>query len=73
MIKREIQFHASKFNIKLKWVLEPVCCKKQQKKFLTSYWFVELGTSEDSEWYKIDPGWSGESLGPSIIMQSSKD
>ena len=21
--------------------LEPVCCKKQQKKFLTSYWFVE--------------------------------
>ena len=22
-------------------VLEPVCCKKQQKKFLTSYWFVE--------------------------------
>ena len=24
------------------WVhLEPVCCKKQQKKFLTSYWFAE--------------------------------
>ena len=22
-------------------LLEPVCCKKQQKKFLTSYWFVE--------------------------------
>ena len=21
--------------------LEPVCCKKQQKKFLTSFWFVE--------------------------------
>ena len=21
--------------------LEPVCCKKQQKKFLTSYWFAE--------------------------------
>ena len=21
--------------------LDPVCCKKQQKKFLTSYWFVE--------------------------------
>ena len=36
--------------------LEPVCCKKQKKKFLTSYWFVEQGTSEDSEWYKIDPG-----------------
>ena len=43
--------------------LEPVCCKKQQKKFPTSYWFVEYGTSEDSDWYKIDPGWSGESLG----------
>ena len=28
-------------------LLEPVCCKKQQKKFLTSYWFVD---SEDSEW-----------------------
>jgi hypothetical protein len=39
------------------YVLEPVCCKKQQKmEFLTSYWFVEYGTSEDSEWYKIDPG-----------------
>ena len=24
---------------------------------------MEKGTSEDSEWYKIDPGWSGESLG----------
>ena len=22
-------------------LLEPVCCKKEQKKFLTSYWFVE--------------------------------
>ena len=43
-------------------MLEPVCCKKQQKKFLTSYWFVEEGTSEDSDWYKFDPGWSGESL-----------
>ena len=21
--------------------LEPICCKKQKKKFLTSYWFVE--------------------------------
>ena len=24
---------------------------------------MEYGTSEDSEWYKIDPGWSEESLG----------
>ena len=22
-------------------VLEPVCCKKQQKKILTSFWFAE--------------------------------
>ena len=32
--------------------LEPVCCEKQQKKFLTSFWFVEQGNSEDSKWYK---------------------
>ena len=25
----------------LKIALEPVCCKKAKKKFLTSYWFVE--------------------------------
>ena len=43
--------------------LERVCCKKQKKKFVTSYWFVEQGTSEDSKWYKIDPEWSGESFG----------
>ena len=30
--------------------LKPVCCKEQQKKFLTSYWFAEYRTSEDSEW-----------------------
>ena len=30
---------------------------------MTSYWFVEYGTSEDSARYKIDPEWSGESLG----------
>ena len=23
------------------YILDPVCCKKQQKKFLTSYWFVK--------------------------------
>ena len=41
-----------------KWTtsLEPVCCKKQQKKVLTSYWFVQQGTSEGSEQYEIDPG-----------------
>ena len=60
------------YKLTIRWIsspyfsvlfLEPVCCKKQQKKFLTSYWFVEYGTSEDSEWYKIDSGWSGKSLG----------
>ena len=25
------------------------CCKKQKKKFLTSYWFAEFGTSEGPE------------------------
>ena len=29
--------------------VEQVCCKKQQKKFLTSYWFTEQGTSEGPE------------------------
>jgi hypothetical protein len=32
------------------YVVEPVCYKKHQKKFLTSYWFI------DSEWYEIDHG-----------------
>ena len=35
-------------------LLEPVCCKKQQKKFLTSYWFVEQGTSERPEGFQAD-------------------
>ena len=35
--------------------LEPVGHKKQQKKFLTAYWFVEQGTSEKFGWHKIDP------------------
>ena len=30
--------------------------RNSKKKFLTSYWFVEQGTSEDFEWFKIDPG-----------------
>ena len=38
-------------------LLEPVCCKKQQKKFLTSYWFEEYGTSEGPEWFQIDCIW----------------
>ena len=28
-------------------ILELVCCKKQQKKFLTSYWFAERGPLKD--------------------------
>ena len=31
--------------------LVPVCFKKQQKKFLTSYWFFEYGTSEIDEFW----------------------
>ena len=32
---------ASEDAYKQRGWLESVCCKKQQKKFLTSYWFVE--------------------------------
>ena len=39
------------------YVLEPVCCKKQQKKFLTSCWFAELGNSEGTEWFETDCIW----------------
>ena len=42
--------------------LEPVCCKKRQKKFMTTYWFVEYGISKASEWYKIVPKWLRGSL-----------
>ena len=50
--------------------LELVCCKKQQKKFLASYWFVEQGTSEHSEGYKIDPGitWHEHIYNPNMTM-----
>ena len=48
------------------YVLEPVCCKKQQKKVPDQLLVCEIGVL----WrfwmvYKIDPGWSrsGESLG----------
>ena len=34
-------------------MLEPVFCKKWQKKFLTRNWFGEQGKSEGSEWYLI--------------------
>ena len=29
--------------------LEQVCCKKREKKYLTSYWFAKLATSEGAE------------------------
>ena len=35
--------------------LEPVCCKKWQKKFMNSYWFRKEGISRGFEGYKIDP------------------
>ena len=31
----------------IKLVLEPVCCKKQQRKFLTNYWFAK-----GPEWFQ---------------------
>ena len=43
-----IDFYTQYISIVLRDLhLEPVCCKMQQKKFLTSYSFVEQGTSED--------------------------
>ena len=27
--------------LSVKWTLEPVCCKKQQKRFLTINWFAK--------------------------------
>ena len=37
--------------------LEPVSCKKQQKKKVSDHLLVcEIGIPEDSEWYEIDPG-----------------
>jgi hypothetical protein len=38
--------------LELKYLIEPVYYK-WQKEYLTSYWFVEKGTSEGSEWYQI--------------------
>ena len=35
-------------------LLEPVCYKKRQKKFMTSYWFGKEGISRGFEWYEID-------------------
>ena len=49
-------------NSSLKKYQSRFAVRNSKKKFLTNYWFVEYGTSEDSEWYKIDPGWSGESF-----------
>ena len=34
--------------------LEPVCCKKQQEKFLTKYWFAEQGISEGPRLFQTD-------------------
>ena len=37
---------------------------RNKKKVLTSYVLVcGIETSEDFEWYKIDPGWSSKSFG----------
>ena len=41
------------------WVLEPFENIVLQKKvpYQNTYWFVEYGTSESSEWYQIGPKW----------------
>ena len=39
-------------------LLEPSCCKKQQKKSQPRNWFGELGTSGGSERYQIGPKWA---------------
>ena len=49
--KKDLNFHSRNRY------LEPVYCKKQQKKFLISYWFAELGTSEGPEWFQTDCIW----------------
>ena len=36
-------------------ILEPVCCKKQQKAVPELLLVCGIGTSVDSEWFKIDP------------------
>ena len=39
------------------WPTNPGCCKKQQRKFMSSYWFAEWGTSEGPEWFQTDCIW----------------
>ena len=39
---RKVRLVIDTTSIKVR-ILEPVCCKKQQKKFLTSYWLVDRG------------------------------
>ena len=43
------QMRINWYQDKGKFLLEPVFCKKRQKKCMTSYWFGEQGTSEGSE------------------------
>ena len=54
-----LEYQVWVYTIRLIFVLnqlQPVCCKEQQKRLLSSYWFAEEGTSESSEPYDIDPG-----------------
>ena len=55
-IKSRLEIQVSTVHYSLVF-LEPVCCEKQQKTFLTSYWFVEWGTSEGPEWFIADCIW----------------
>ena len=40
----------------VKMQLEPVCCKRQQKKVHGQLMVCGIGDLEVSDWYKIDPG-----------------
>ena len=72
-----IDFYTQYISIVLRDLhLEPVCCKMQQKKFLTSYSFVEQGTSEDFDCIKLtldDQGNHLDSCNQFGIIQSPSE
>ena len=65
-----VQMKTFKSAFEINWplgsILEPVCCKKQKQKVLDQLLVCGIGNLRRSEWYEVDPGWSGESLGQSV-------
>ena len=51
----ELFFYQCKFFGTFNSFIEPVSCKKQQKKSQPRNWFGESRTSEGSEWYQFGP------------------